>query len=206
MSTPISPDDLELVVNFWREYVDGYIFNDLENCIRLAHANYPVALAEMCYVDFLGKLMTGKSNNSHDNFTTFVKAYLPEYASDSSFTLDELYGEVRSGLVHSYFPEKVDVVGVMKPIPRPPSIWRESGRWKIAVADFLDEFKSAAEALKQDLLKGKYLAEFKSVVLASPGKERIHTWPDTGGTPVASTSVTTVSGSVVFPPSKPPEP
>ena len=204
MSSSISSDDFELVLNFWREYVDGYIFNDLENCIRLAHANYPVALAEMCYVDFLGKLMTGKNNNSYGNFTTFVKAYLPRYASDTSFTLDELYGEVRSGLVHSYFPEKIDVVGVMKPIPQPPSIWRESGRWKITVADFLDEFKPAAAALKQDLLKGRYLTEFKSVVLANPGKDRIHTSPPAGGTPVSSTTVTTVSGSVVFSPSKPP--
>ena len=204
MTPPITPADRDLVEGFWREYIDDFIFNDLENCIRLARANYPVALAEMCYIDFMGKLMTGVEG-SPNNFKTFIKAYLPAYASDPSFTLDELYGEFRSGLVHSYFPENIDVVGVMKPLPRPPSIWREKGRWKIAVADFLDEFKKATDALKRDLLDCNYLEEFKKVVLENPGRDRIHIWPPVTDFPMTSTTVTTVSGSTVFPSTKPSE-
>src|SRR5712692_6740218 len=112
MTFSITAADRELVESFWREYIDGFIFADLENCVRI-RANYLVALGEMCYIDFLGKLMTGVEG-SPNNFKTFVKSYLPAYASDSSFSLDELYSEFRSGLVHSYFPENVDVVGVMK--------------------------------------------------------------------------------------------
>src|SRR5712692_9852205 len=156
----------------------------------------------MCYIDFLGKLMTGVEG-SLNNFKTFVKSYLPAYASDSSFSLDELYSEFRSGLVHSYFPENVDVVGVMKVLPSSPSIWRDKGKWKIAVADFLDEFKKAADALRKDLLDGKHLEQFKKVVLENPGRDRIHTWPPVSGTPVASTTVTTVSGFTVPPPTSP---
>jgi len=203
----ISTEDQELVEGFWREFVDGYMFSDLENCVRLAHANYLVALGEMCYIDFFGKLMTGIERDSYSNFTTFVKEYLPTYATnpldpkDIAF-LGRLYGEFRSGLVHSYFPKNVDVVAVMKVLPNPPSIWQESGKWKIVVADFLDELKKASDALRADLLAGKYLENFKKVIAESPGMDKITEWSFGGGT-AASTTVTTVSGSVVFPPSGP---
>jgi hypothetical protein len=204
--TPISDEDRQLVEVFWKEFVDGYMFNDLENCVRLAHANYMVALGEMCYIDFFGKLMTGKERASYNNFTTFVKEYLPTYATnpldpkDAAF-LGRLYGEFRSGLVHSYFPKNVDVVAVMKVLPNPPSIWQESGKWKIVVADFLDELKKAAYALRADLLAGKYLENFKEVIAESPGMDKITQWPSVGGGTAASTTVTTFSsGAAVFPP------
>jgi len=198
---PIIPEDRHLVETFWRDYVDGF-FNDLENCIRLAHANYLVALGEMCYIDFLGKLMTGVQGP--ENFKTFIRTYLKTYATnplnakDATF-LDRLYGEFRSGLVHSYFPKNVDVVAVMKVLPQPPSIWidPDSGKWRIVVADFLDEFKKAADALKTDLLAGRYLAEFKRVVSESPGLGI--------SAGMTSTTVTTVSGFVVPPPTNSPE-
>lgn len=199
---PVSEDDRKLIESFWKEYIDGFIFNDLNNCVR-AGANYLVALGEMCYIDFLGKLMTGKANNSQGNFKRFVRAYLPQYSR--RVFLNKLYREFRSGLVHAYFPENVDVVAVMKPLPVPPSIWRERGKWKIVVADFLDEFKKAADALKKDLLAGKHLKQFKKVVSESPGLERIPKWPTVSGTPVTSTTVTTYSSGFITPPIKPPD-
>ena len=165
----VSEDDHKLIESFWKEYIDGFIFNDLNKCVRTG-ANYLVALGEMCYIDFLGKLMTGEEGSKR-NFKTFVVTYLPTYA-EATF-LEDLYIEFRSGLVHSYFPENVDVIAVMKPLPSPPSIWRESGKWKIVVADFLDEFKKAADALEKDLLAGKYSAEFKKAVSKSPGLDKI---------------------------------
>ena len=210
----ISIADRELVEGFWREYVDGYIFNDLENSIRFGHANYLVALGEMCYIDFFGKLMTGVQG-SPTNFRTFVQTYLKLYAtdplnpSDTTF-LDSLYGEFRSGLVHSYFPKNVEVVAVAKAATGGPSIWRESGKWKIAVADFLAELKAAVSELKEDVLSGTYLAQFINAVSDTPGLDKITAWPPAGEVGVASTTVTVVSGSVVFPPasspSKPPSP
>jgi len=165
----VSEDDHKLIESFLKEYIDGFIFNDLNKCVRTG-ANYLVALGEMCFIDFLGKLMTGEEGSKR-NFKTFVVTYLPTYA-EATF-LEDLYIEFRSGLVHSYFPENVDVIAVMKPLPSPPSIWRESGKWKIVVADFLDEFKKAADALEKDLLAGKYSAEFKKAVSKSPGLDKI---------------------------------
>ena len=205
---PISVADRELVENFWQEYVDGFIFNDLNNCVR-AGANYLVALGEMCYIDFMGKLMTGKSRNSTDNFKKFVRSYLPQYSKPAF--LDKLYGEFRSGLVHSYFPEKIDVVAVMKATPGGPSIWQDAGRWKIVVGDFVPEFKAATDAFKTDLLNGKHLTNFKMVVSTDPGLANIHTWPIGGSSAhVTSTTVTVVSSSMAsLPPStlfNPPDP
>ena len=200
-SSSISPDDRALVEGFWGEFVDGYIFNDLNNCVK-AGANYLVALGEMCYIDFLGKLMTGEEG-SRRNFRTFVTTYLSSYAEPAF--LEDLYGEFRSGLVHAYFPENVYVVAVMTATPSPPSIWREAGKWKIVVADFIPEFRAAADALKKDLMSGKYLAAFKKAVSENPGLDKIANWPVTAGASVASTTVTTFSGSVVSQHAKPPE-
>ena len=202
MSSAIGQDDRELVEGFWKDYVDGYIMRDLYYCIH-AGANYLVALGEMCYVEFLGKLMTGKESPT-DNFMTFVRGYLPRYdpKTDPTF-LGKLYGEVRSGLVHSYFPENVNVIAREKASHGPPSIWQEKdGRWMISVADFMTEFKGAADALKADLLAGKYLKEFKIAVSENPGLERISRWP-VGGASMASTTTTTyMSGGVIYPPPK----
>jgi hypothetical protein len=190
----ISTEDQELVEGFWKEYVDGFIHNDLNRCVHDG-ANYLAALGEMCYVDFLGKLMTSKKNNSKDNFKTFVKAYLPRYANPPAF-LENLYQEVRSGLVHSYFPENVNVIAREKVHHGPPSIWQEKdGKWTISVADFLSEFKVASDALKRDLLEGKYLAEFKKVVSENPGLDRIPLWPVVTGPTAVSSTTTTVSFS-----------
>lgn len=196
----VNDDDRRLVESFWKEYVDGFIFNDLNECVH-AGANYLVALGEMCYADFLGKLMTGREG-SKNNFMTFMKAYLPRYAKPGF--IEDFYSEVRSGLVHSYFPEKIDVMAREKVHHGPPSVWQEGGKWKISVADFLTEFKAAADALKKDLLAGKYLAEFKKAVSENPGLDRIPIWKVVSGSPITSTTVTTISsGFVIPPPSKP---
>lgn len=157
-------DDHELVEAFWKEYIDGFIFHDLK-----VKANYLVALGAMCYVDYFGKLMRGK-RGSERNFKKFVQTYLPQYVS----VLDALYREVRCGLVHSYFPENVEVVGVFRDQRTPgPAIWKEKGRWKIAVDDFTQELKIATDCFKSDLLSGRYISKFKSVVLKDPGLSRI---------------------------------
>lgn len=201
MISPIAPADRDLIEGFWREYIDGFIFNDLDNCVR-AGANYLVALGEMCYIDFLGKLMTGEEGSKR-NFRTFMMAYLPLYSEPAFF--EDMCVEFRSGLVHAYFPENVDVVAVMKPLPRPPSIWRESGKWKIVVADFLDELKKAADALKKDLLASKYLEEFKKAIAKNPGLDKIPRWHVVSGTPVTSTTVATFTSEFVVPPPDEPE-
>ncbi len=161
--------DSELVEAFWGEYVNDFIFHDLEAGARKAEANFLVALGEMCYVDYFGKLMRG-TQGSEKNFKAFIRNYMPQYVG----VLDELYSEVRCGLVHSYFPEKVDVVGRVRDPKTPgPAIWKENGRWKITVSSFAEELKVAASSFKSDLLRGKQIDEFKAVIVKDPGLSRI---------------------------------
>ena len=138
------------------------------------------------------------------NFTTFVKGYLPRYAT-SPF-LDELYSEFRSGLVHAYFPENVDVVAVTKTNPGAPSIWQESGKWRIVVGDFIPELRVAADALKKDVLNGKYLLEFKKAISVSPGMSRITALAPVVGGISASGVATNTSGSILPSPPASPSP
>ena len=132
-----------------------------------AGSNYLVALGEMCYIDYFGKLMTGKEG-SRENFRTFCKKYMTQYVG----ILDSLYEQVRSGLVHAYFPENVDVVGVSRETPG-NAVWLEANRWKIAVENLQRELKTAADSLKCDLLKGLYLTNFKNVVTKDPSIAQI---------------------------------
>ncbi|MBI2125899.1 MAG: hypothetical protein HYU02_01075 [Thaumarchaeota archaeon] len=165
----MSVTNTRLIEVFWKEYVDGFIFHDLEFGARKAEANFLVALGEMCYVDYFGKLMRGKQG-SEINFKMFLRSYMPQYTG----VLNELYAEVRCGLVHSYFPENVDVIGRVRDPKTPgPAIWREGGRWKIAVVTFAEELKTASNAFKSDLLRGQYINEFKNVILKDPGLHRI---------------------------------
>ena len=61
----ISKADQALVEGFWKEFIDGYIFDDLNKTAKVG-ANYLVALGEMCYIDFLGKLMTGVEGSQRE--------------------------------------------------------------------------------------------------------------------------------------------
>ena len=188
-----SAADSQLVNDFWSEYVDGFIFGDLERAIA-AHDNYLVALGEMCYIDYLGKLIRGR-RGSEKNFKRFVIDYMPNYVP----FLDGLYGEVRCGLVHSYFPDNVDVIGITWTISG-LAIRKVNGRWKIAVHDFLNEMKEATNAFKADLLSGKNLHKFKAVVTSNPGVDRIGRVSHGAivGAPIGTSStVVTTSGSIV---------
>lgn len=195
-----SQADTNLVNNFWQEYVDGYIFQDLDRAVA-AGDNYLVALGEMCYTEYFGKLMSGRPAPTA-NFSRFVARYLPQYGQ----VINRFYNEVRSGLVHSYFPDNVDVIGITW-TDQGDAIRLVGGRWKIAVSDFLVELRRGAATLKVDLLAGRYLQNFNRLVSANPGLARIGPFGQgTGGGPstpptagVASTVVTTTSGMVIRP-------
>ncbi len=130
--------DKQLIEGFWKEYVEGFIFRDLEKCARPAEANFLVALGELCYADFFGKLMRGK-RGPEKNFKAFVGRYMPQYRA----ILDILYDEVRCGLVHSYFPDNVDVVACVR-VDIAQAITRNGSRWQIAVVDFIHELRQAS--------------------------------------------------------------
>jgi len=191
MSAGISTGDIDLVNNYWSKYVDGFVFDDLTRGIDLAKANYLVALGEMCYIDYFGKLMRGRSG-AYRNFTGFIKAYLPQYTADAN----ALYVDVRSGLAHAYFPDNIEIIGVTRASAE-NAIWRDAGKWKIAVKDFIDELRKGSDALKVDLLNGVHLREFKRVVRMNPGTARILPPPPApAGAPPTPTTGSMGSSSV----------
>lgn len=106
------------IKKYFNEYIFGYIFNDIENCIK-AEANYTVALALLSYTDFLGGLINGTLGLQRESKNQFNKAleyfewngdkdYYKNFKiqfKDIDFIQKEgdIYTLFRCGLAHEYF-------------------------------------------------------------------------------------------------------
>ncbi len=106
------------IKKYFNDYIFGYIFNDIENCIK-AKANYTVALALLSYTDFLGGLINGTLGLQRESKIQFNKAieyfewngnksYYKNYKlqfKDVDFVQKEgdIYTLFRCGLAHEYF-------------------------------------------------------------------------------------------------------
>lgn len=106
------------IKNYFKKYIFGYIFNDIENCIK-AKANYTVALALLSYTEFLGALINGnlgEPGNSHKNFNKALEYFEwnenTDYYKDFKITFKDINGKekdgdiytlFRCGLAHEYF-------------------------------------------------------------------------------------------------------
>lgn len=106
----------EEIIDFFHEYIFGFIFNDIQNCIK-ATADYTVALALLSYTEFLGGLINGKLGLEKWSKKNFGKAldYFPkQYKSLKNIKIEYyvnkkrqekmgLYEIFRYGLAHEYF-------------------------------------------------------------------------------------------------------
>jgi hypothetical protein len=107
------------IVDYFRQFIHGFIFNDIENCIK-CRANYVVALALLSYTEYLGGLISGNLglNKSKQSFEKALQFFPKKYKElDSSLTVqytDEkgvlriehgIYTLLRCGMVHEYFPK-----------------------------------------------------------------------------------------------------
>ena len=109
---------IEQIIDFFNEYIFGFIFHDLEYCIQ-ARANYVVALALLSYTEYIGGLITGKLGMRDQSASNFRKAleYF-EWNGDANYYKDfkvkytdeqgqeseaDIYTIFRCGLVHEYF-------------------------------------------------------------------------------------------------------
>jgi len=106
------------IIYFFQEYIFGFIYNDIQNCIK-AGANYVVALALLSYTEFLGGLITGNlglDRKSSENFNQALKYFPREYCdlnsrikveftdtSNRKDTKEDIYSIFRCGLAHEYF-------------------------------------------------------------------------------------------------------
>jgi len=108
----------EEIKSYFKEYIFGFIFNDIENCIK-AKANYTVALALLSYTEFLGGLINGTlglRDKSHEQFNEALKFF--EWNGDGNYYKNfriefrdadflekegDIYSLFRCGLAHEYF-------------------------------------------------------------------------------------------------------
>ncbi len=110
---------LDKIKEYFKEYIFGYIFDDIQNCIN-ARANYTVALALASYTDFLGGLINGTLGLQGESKKQFLKAleYFPDYKGEENYYKNfhikfkdvdyqikdgDIYSLFRCGLAHEYF-------------------------------------------------------------------------------------------------------
>jgi len=91
----------------------SFMIDDLERSIKLAKANYLVALGLFCYSEIIGRYILRfkkrKANNS-DSFNTFVRDYMGYKKLINKYG-DKIYDWFRHGLCHEYYI-KGEITGV----------------------------------------------------------------------------------------------
>lgn len=106
------------IIEYFREYIFGYIFNDIQSCIK-AKANYTVALSLTSYTDYLGGFINGTlglQGKSKEQFQkameyfewnedlNYYKSFKIEFKDIDFVTKDgDIYTLFRCGLAHEYF-------------------------------------------------------------------------------------------------------
>ncbi len=140
---------MTLVEDYFRKYVEGFVFRDIEGAIN-AKANYLAALGILSYIDYLAFLIFDEDTTTR--YTKFLRTYMKDYKP-----YDDIY-EVRNGFVHQYFPPRIETVsmktGGRKYGSTGPAIYRVSqGKWKVVVEPLFEDFKTAACSMKIDLAK-----------------------------------------------------
>lgn len=108
----------EEIEKYFKEYIFGFIFNDIQNCIK-SKANYAVALLLLSYTEFIGGLINGTiglQGKSQEQFNKaleyfdwsgdekYYKNFKQKYR-DTDFQIKEgnIYTLFRCGLAHEYF-------------------------------------------------------------------------------------------------------
>ncbi len=113
--------DKNFILDYFKEYIFGFMYNDIENCIK-AKANFAVATLLMAYSEKIGALISGnlgKSGSSKSDFNLFLeylefngnknhyKDFKIEYREESIKPIKtiHIYEAFRCGFIHEYFPK-----------------------------------------------------------------------------------------------------
>lgn len=119
MTSSQNDEQLEEIRDYLN-YVKGFIFSDIENCIK-AKANFAVANILMTYTEYVGALISGNlglNGHSEESFNLFLsymkwncdqqyyQDFVVEYLDDAGNKNSmNIYVAFRCGLVHEYFPK-----------------------------------------------------------------------------------------------------
>ena len=151
--------------DFIDTFVKGWMYHDIKEAIK-GKANFLAALGLLSYTEFMGGLVTGQLRNrqySQENFKQFICDYFPKEYKDYA---DNLYEEVRCGLVHEYFVKETNaanatikyLTGKMGKVINNPddpegtanydcacAIKMKDGKIEFNVNQYFKDFKSAVE-------------------------------------------------------------
>ena len=142
---------------FFREYVFGYMYNDIERAIKEAKANFLVALGLSVYTEVMGGLVTGHLKDSGWSKKNY-KAFLP-YLGSQYVALDErlnLFRRVRCGLVHEFFVKGHAMIATTFSDDKLPGIvyTERHDHLTIAVEHYFRDFKNGVQQYHDELKSG----------------------------------------------------
>lgn len=131
-----------------------FIFSDVQREIDLAKnnknaGNFLCALGLLCYTEFAGDLKEKSKGTKTERFNSFFRTFGPHYNKliDEGF---DIYGDLRCGLVHTYFAEKCIIY--MPAVNRSTGIFLDKqGIYHFYVGKYFEDFKIALEKLEKDI-------------------------------------------------------
>jgi len=155
---------------FFKEYVFGFMYNDIRRTIDSAKANFLVALGLSVYTEIMGGLVTGHLKDSSWSKRNY-KAFLP-YLGSHYVNLDkqiDLYNRVRCGLVHEYFVKGRSMIALKFTQENLPGIVYTCSLDHIAIAieHYFRDFKAGVQNC-YNVLKGgdaEALRKFRKAVM-----------------------------------------
>ena len=161
---------LDLVEVYFREFVFGFMYHDIQQTIDLARANFLVALGLSAYTEVMGGLVTGQLRNpkwSRKNYEAFLP-FLGAHYVDLQSQID-LYRRVRCGLVHQYFVKGRAMIAVKFAREDAPGIvyTSEFDHISISIERYFQDFKVGVQRYYDILRSGNVeaLRKFKQAVM-----------------------------------------
>jgi hypothetical protein len=146
------------VDSFFREYVTGFMFADVQREIDSARegqdaGNFLCALALLCYTEVLGGLRRGTlaPGNGRLNFECFFRELGPEYGQLLDNGVDA-YGLLRCGMAHEYLIKGRATVSMLKGVEPCGVAVAPNGHYYFTVERYFESFQAAALKLRADLM------------------------------------------------------
>lgn len=145
------------VEKFFKEYVFGFIFTDIQREIELGRqtiggGNLLAALGLLCYTEFMGGVKRGiiGRGEAAKNFNAFFDSLGPAYAEFRKQV--DVYDVFRCGIAHEYLV-KGDCEIAMLQGNEPCGIGQhQNGRYYFVVERYFEDFKSSCRGLYTELM------------------------------------------------------